>query len=103
MKKPRTDNWTSECECGNAKSRHVQSCDRCAFLDGRTSVQLAVISALRDGVTLSLAGIVEDAGSGERSVYRVLRKLEEQGRVRSFDEESDATRKVYTLVEARAA
>ncbi len=69
-----------------------------------------VVSTLRDGVMLPIRDVVEEVGSSQRSVYRVIRNLESSGRVRSFDEEIEGdgmtgarTRKLYTLTERRAA
>jgi hypothetical protein len=54
---PEPRNWGKECECGAEKTRGMESCSRCAFLDGSHAGQALIIDTLRvtgvDGMSIN--------------------------------------------------
>lgn len=89
----------SLCDCGNEKSRTLEACDSCLWLDGYCAKETSVIDALRKLVTSSnvdeIAGV---AGIEPRSVLRLMPGLLSSGRVVKKTQED---RTIYRLGEKR--
>lgn len=76
------------CECGRpatvqARGTKQRICERCAWLDGEGTTEYALIDALRraDG-ELDIHQIAATSGYNERSIYRMMPRLINRGRVR---------------------
>lgn len=92
---PDSRNWSQECECGNLKTRGMEACTKCAFLDGSHEGQALVIDTLRghaDGLTTN--ELVEELhGKVTKSAYQgvthILKALLKRGRVSRREEENE--------------
>ena len=71
------------CECGRAKERSADACERCLWLDGGTMGAGALIAELRAlGGRATLEALTVELGITTRSVLRHLEEMLRAGRVR---------------------
>lgn len=87
---------TEECDCGQSKSPLAESCDACAFLDGRPTAPVhgMIISALRTSGEMSMNDLLDAVyGHGRRdlnaSMHRALSDMIKDGRVQRRMSEVD--------------
>lgn len=79
----------SRCECGSEKAVDAETCDRCAHLDG-SGTKARIITALRgsDGMTLKdlcvALGMNTDVSNGRRQMWRWIKELTEESRIRRY-------------------
>lgn len=91
-------NVSAECDCGEPKVESHEACDRCLFLDGRTTapVQQLVIAALRVSSELTMTELVEAVLNGKngawRSMHRTLTDMLKDGRLQRRLEYAEAVR-----------
>jgi hypothetical protein len=85
----------NDCECGRPRSPKHDACDRCRFLDGERLAHQEIISALRDVNGMSISELCRhiygsyDSSNNGTSMMRVLRKMQERGRVSRFWRDGD--------------
>lgn len=89
----------AHCDCGEPKPRAAESCNRCAYLDGTdTALPLdRIIGVLRTNNGMSMRELCEALGldvshsNGQRSMFRWIKTLTEQGRIRRYWRENTMT------------
>lgn len=73
---------TNECDCGKEKSRALECCRQCGWLDGCNAKEMRLIDALREGVTpQNVRELSSLTDTTERSVLRTVGALIETGRI----------------------
>lgn len=74
------------CECGNPKVGDCSACARCLYLDGPTAPMAEVIWALRTGPMTGEELCAYLDGRDWAGVWRQIKRLMAQGRVRRYRE-----------------
>lgn len=73
------------CECGNTKSSHAEACERCTYLDGFRGSAKVIAALRRDGQSLTPYQIREETRLPLETIYRMVKRLQNTGRMRRFE------------------
>ena len=79
---------SDECECGNAKKKTVQICDRCRSLDGANTSQYDLIMSLRVLGISTITAISEYTGKSRHCLQIQLNRLLKKGKIKRIIPES---------------
>jgi hypothetical protein len=92
------------CECGADCAPGLDTCHRCAWLDGRTEAEARVIAAIRTiGQEVTRDALRHETGMPERTLTRTLDKLRQLRRivVEHYRDEDNRERATYRLRTSR--
>jgi hypothetical protein len=76
-----TASIVSLCDCGEAKLKYSEACERCKFLDGIHRAEIRVIAYLRDNVEVSTDELCMALHIDYRQLHRLLDRLIATGRL----------------------
>jgi len=76
---------TYYCECGNAKRRGSDGCNRCMEMDGRYLTEQLILQALQEAqAVVEIDYLVQATGFNRRTIDRWMPYIVQKGRVRKL-------------------